>query len=138
MCLQCGNLQNGTYALSSPFYFIVPCENLAIRRSNNLPGRVLSPFHLIISIFTYDVFYLIGKVLQGRLQECGVERNVFECVEGVPLKNEFIGGLVYDLPHNESLASIEHGGIFGERHQEIETQFVKCSAAVLEKVLDHP
>src|SRR5947207_2522686 len=104
-----------------------------IQARDNLPGMqsvTSSPLAWLISTFLHDVFRLIRKLLQGSFQEQRVERNTFEAIESMPLKNVPIAALLY----KEGLAGINHRGIFRKRHQEIQPQLVKCLAAMLEKV----
>src|SRR5205823_14874326 len=108
-----------------------------IQFRDNLPGMqsvTLSPLAWFTSTFLHDVFRLIRKLLQCSFQERRVERNTFEVIQSMPLKNEFIAGFLY----KESPVSINHRGTFRKRHQEIQPQLVECLTAMLEKVLDHP
>src|SRR5260370_58637 len=93
-----------------------------------------SPLAWFTSAFLYDMFSPIRKLLQCSFQERRVERNTFEAIKSMPLKNVLVAALLY----KEGLVSINHWRIFRKRHQEIQPQLVKCLTAVLEKVLDHP
>src|SRR2546421_4863580 len=108
-----------------------------IQFRDNLPGMqsvTLSPLAWFTSASMHDMFRPIRKLLQCSLQERRVEWNTFEAIQSMPLKNEFMVGLLY----KEGPVSINHKGIFRKRHQEIQSQLVKCLTAMLEKVLDHP